>query len=178
MRQIPEELILNIGRRPAIDYIAKELGKGLVGAEIGVNRGYNAAYICDKIEPKMLYLIDPWDNFLDPASGEIIGEVQYITAKEILSAYSCCKFIRKSSYTAIGEFPPSCLDFIYIDSDHSVPAVLREISQWYPVVKNGGILSGHDFTTNSVREAVLFFCEKYKIKQINTECEDWWWRKA
>ena len=172
-----EEKIINIGKRPAIDYIAKELGKGLVGAEIGVNKGYNTSYICNIIQPKILYLIDPWNNFFDSASGEIIGETQLIIAKDLLKIFPCCKFIRKASFEATEEFNNESLDFAYIDANHSYQAVLLDCICWYAKIKSGGILSGHDFTTDSVKRAVLFFGEKYKIKQISTQNEDFWFRK-
>lgn len=167
-----EEKILNIGKRPAIDFIAEKLGKDLLGAEIGVNKGHNAAYICNIIKPKTLYLIDPWSNFFDPASGEIIGEAHYIATTALLSSFPCCRIIRKTSYEAISDFADESLDFVYIDSDHSYNAVCREILQWYPKIKQGGILAGHDF--QQVRNAVTEFCARAKISQLHTQNEDWW----
>ena len=172
-----EEKILNIGARPAIDTIKKELGIGLVGVEVGVNKGYNASYICSVIQPKMLYLIDPWNNFFDSTSGEIIGEVQYIMTKKLLEPFPCCKIIRDTSYNAVKTFDNESLDFVYIDADHSYNAVLSDMARWYPKIKKGGILAGHDFTTKSVSEAVIEFCNKSKISQLFTQNEDYWFKK-
>ena len=169
-----EEKIINIGKRPAIDIIKKELGTGLIGAEIGVNKGYNASYICNIIQPKILYLIDPWNNFFDPASGEIIGEAQYLMAKELLKSFTCCKIIREASYNAIKTFDNESLDFVYIDSEHTYIAVLQEARQWYPKIRKGGILSGHDFIQSQVKNAVMDFCKENKIAQLNNKNEDWW----
>ncbi len=169
-----EEKILEIGRRPAIDTIKKELGTGLVGAEIGVNKGYNASYICNIIQPKILYLIDPWNNFFDSTSGEIIGEAQCIMARELLQPFTCCNFIHKTSFEAINDFFNESLDFVYIDADHSYNAVLSDMTIWYPKIRTGGIVSGHDFTTTSVSEAVKLFCQKTRIEKLYTQNEDWW----
>lgn len=168
------EKIVNIGARPAIDTIAKELGTGLIGAEVGVNKGYNAAYICNTVKPKMLYLIDPWNNFFDPASGEVIGEIQFILTQKNLSRFPCCQFIRDTSFGASEKFGNEKLDFVYIDADHSYPAVLSDIARWYPKVRQGGIIGGHDFTTDSVRQAVMYFCEHTKIGRLYHQHEDWW----
>lgn len=174
-----EEKILNIGKRPAIDTIKEKLGIGLIGAEVGVNKGYNAAYICNVIQPKILYLIDSWNNFFDPVSGEIIGEAQYIMAKELLAPFTCCKFLRKTSFEAVETFENESLDFVYIDADHSYQAVLSDMARWYPIVKKGGILSGHDFTAEDygVKRAVIDFCERIKISQLYTQNEDYWFFK-
>ncbi len=169
-----EEKVINIGSRPAIDTIKKELGTGLIGAEIGVNKGHNASYICHIIQPKLLYLIDTWNNFFDAASGEIIGEAQYLMTKELLKPFSCCKIIRDTSFNAVNTFENKSLDFIYIDADHTYNAVLSDCTLWYPKVKKGGIVSGHDFTTTSVNEAVKLFCQKARIDKLYTQNEDWW----
>ena len=169
-----EERVIEIGARPAIDTIKKELGIGLIGAEIGVNKGYNATYICNIIQPKLLYLIDPWNNFFDSASGEIIGEAQYIMTKELLQPFSCCKIIRDTSFNVAKTIDNESLDFVYIDADHTYNAVLVDMAQWYPKIKKGGILSGHDFTTTSVGEAVKLFCQKTRIDKLYTQNEDFW----
>lgn len=172
-----EEKTFNIGKRPAIDFIKEKLGIGLIGAEIGVNKGHNAFYVCHIIQPKILYLIDPWNNFLDPASGEVIGEAQYIMAKNLLKPFPYCNFLRKTSFEAVEDIANETLDFVYIDANHSEMAVLSDIIRCYHKVKKGGILSGHDFTTASVGEAVKLFCQKAKIDKLYTQEQDWWFFK-
>jgi len=174
-----KEKIINIGARPAIDTIKRELGIGLIGVEVGVNKGHNASYICNIVQPKLLYLIDPWNNFFDRASGEVIGEAQYLMTKQLLEPFTCCKIIKDYSYNAVKTFEDESLDFVYIDSEHSYPAVLQEVRQWYPKVKKGGILSGHDFTdtTPQVKNAVIDFCRENRIPQLKNQNEDWWLTK-
>lgn len=36
-------------------------------------------------------------------------------------------------------------DFVYIDADHTYEMVKRDINLWYPLVKSGGIIGGHDY---------------------------------
>ena len=150
------------------------MGVGLIGAEIGVNKGYNATYICNIIQPKLLYLIDPWNNFFDPASGEIIGEAQYIMTRELLQLFNCCKIIRNTSFNAAQNIKNESLDFVYIDADHSYNAVLSDMILWYPKIRKKGIISGHDFTTTNVGEAVKVFCQKARIDKLYTQNEDFW----
>lgn len=48
-------------------------------------------------------------------------------------------------------------DFVFIDADHSYDGVLADIFAYEPLVRPGGILAGHDFTTAvhpGVRRAV------------------------
>src|SRR3972149_4135741 len=37
------------------------------------------------------------------------------------------------------------LDFVYIDADHSFEKFMSDITVWYPKLKAGGLLAGHDF---------------------------------
>lgn len=38
------------------------------------------------------------------------------------------------------------LDYVYIDGDHRYKSVMRDIVVWWPKVRPGGILAGHDFS--------------------------------
>jgi predicted O-methyltransferase YrrM len=57
-------------------------------------------------------------------------------------------------------------DFVFIDGDHSYASVCADLAAWYPVVRNGGILAGHDIHYPEVRRAVDEFA-----KSIGTTAE-------
>jgi predicted O-methyltransferase YrrM len=38
------------------------------------------------------------------------------------------------------------LDFVYIDGLHDFKSVIDDIAAWYPLVRKGGVVGGHDFT--------------------------------
>lgn len=175
--KMEKEKIITFGARPAIDFILKRLGNNLVCAEIGVNKGYNAFHICNTIQPKILYLIDPWNDFIDVDSAEIIGEAQFLLTKALLERFTYCNFIRKTSIEAVKDFSDESLDFVYIDANHSYQSVLDDINAWYYKVKKNGVLAGHDFTTNSVCDAVLKYCNTNKIKNLFHAAQDWWFIK-
>jgi hypothetical protein len=54
------------------------------------------------------------------------------------------KIIREFSHIASTFFPDNFFDFIYIDADHSKEGCYKDLTCWYPKVKKGGIISGHD----------------------------------
>ena len=37
------------------------------------------------------------------------------------------------------------MDIVFLDADHKYKSVKEDIEAWYPKVRKGGILSGHDF---------------------------------
>ena len=161
--------------RPAIAYIQRTLGSGLIGAEIGVCQGDNAEFMLNILKPSMLYLIDPWDNFFDNGSNEIIGEAQYLETRTRLDKYNNKKIIRTSSLEANKSFNNNELDFVYIDADHNYIEVVRDLMLWYPKIKKGGVLSGHDYHKNmmGVVNAVNEFCVDNKLQLMYAET-DWW----
>ena len=59
--------------------------------------------------------------------------------------YANVRIIREFSDKACDFFEDETFDFVYIDADHSYNGCLRDLNCWYPKVKRGGILAGHDF---------------------------------
>lgn len=51
-------------------------------------------------------------------------------------------------------FPTETADAVFIDGDHRQAAVQGDIRAWLPVVKLGGILAGHDYDEEGVKNAV------------------------
>ena len=117
-----------------------------VGAEVGVYRGEFAGKFC-RAGLKM-YAIDPWMGYIGAGRSEKKQEMQdynYNCAKKVLSPYKDCELVRKTSMDAVKDFKAGSLDFVYIDGDHRFPAIAADIYEWYPKVKKGGVISGHDY---------------------------------
>ena len=60
----------------------------------------------------------------------------------------------KPSVEAAKDFADASCDVIFIDGDHSEPAVKADIISWLPKVKPGGVLCGHDIDEPGVANAV------------------------
>jgi len=56
-------------------------------------------------------------------------------------------------------------DLIFIDADHNVASVKADIAAWRPLLKPGGILCGHDYTSiwPGVIEAVDALVPKFRV---------------
>jgi hypothetical protein len=53
--------------------------------------------------------------------------------------------IRMDSVLAAKLYKDNSLDFVFIDASHEYQAVKNDIEAWYPKVKDGGVLAGHDY---------------------------------
>jgi hypothetical protein len=63
--------------------------------------------------------------------------------------------IRLSSLDAVNLYPNRSLDFVFIDASHEYNDVKKDILSWYPKIKKGGFIAGHDYTTfDGVKQAV------------------------
>lgn len=62
--------------------------------------------------------------------------------------------IRKDSVEGLADFECNYFDFIYIDANHSYDFVLEDLCNWMSRLKEGGILSGHDYNLPDVKRAV------------------------
>lgn len=134
---------------------------GLV-AEIGVQYGVFSAKIAENYSGKVL-CIDLWGD-----------ETIYAEAKKLLANKEKFKLYRGDSLTIAEFIPDGALDAAYIDGNHYYREVLADIEAWYPKVRTGGILAGHDYCNSDadieVIQAVDEWCLKtgYKI-QVTTE---------
>jgi len=161
--------------RPMIQYIKHENKdiRPLVGVEVGVFYGDNAIDILKNLNIKRLYLIDVWKD--EDSYHDILKKFKSYDDKVV--------FIRKYSDVAVDDIKEQ-VDFVYIDCDHSYKGVKKDIEVYFPLVKTGGVIGGHDFVNYSldygsklgVIRAVTEFCVvhglKYEVKKI-----DWWIQK-
>ncbi len=126
------------------------LPHGGIGAEIGVAYGGFSQVILEQNHPKELYLIDCWKHqdkstyVNDPANSPDLQ--QQLLYKEISERYKDCPHIhviRGYSVPVASVMQNNYFDWVYIDADHL--QVLEDIEAWWPKVKPGGWLVGHDY---------------------------------
>lgn len=151
--------------RPALKQLINE--RDLIGIEIGTYRGVYALVYLEELDIKKVFLIDSYEG---GASNKEEG------AHLLLKDYEDkTEWIKAKSANVANRFNNESLDFVYIDGDHQYEAVLQDISLYYPKVKKGGLVSGHDYGRRwrGVPIAVNEFCKKNNFK-LNTEGIDWW----
>jgi hypothetical protein len=153
-----------------------QLPKNAICAEIGVWDGGNADSIYEICSPLSLFLVDTWVSRVGP------GDQKIRTVEEWESMYKrvCYRFhtrpnvtiIREDSLIAANRFPDGFFDWIYIDAGHSFKSCYSDLTVWYPKIKVGGYLAGHDYCTNpttktkgfGVKKAVDFFREEHQLE--------------
>ena len=174
---------LNIERpypRASIKAIKEKGWKDVIGVEIGVYKGKNALSILKTLNVKKLYLIDPYvyyDDYGDVAGGQkAFDKLLEKTIKTLKGYEDRYVLIKKTANDALIDIPNN-LDFVYIDGNHKYDYVKQDIENYYPKLKSGGILAGHDIENENsehdgVVKAVLDFVRKHKL-QVKIKSPDW-----
>ncbi len=133
--------------RPFTEQLKQQYGnKPLVGAEIGFGLGLNAQSLLDNLNIKRLYCIDPsiGKEYHD-GPRDVKAFLNKPSNYEKLKNDPRVVFIEKPSTEATAEIPED-LDFVYIDGLHNYDGCLNDLQNYYPLMKEGGVLGGHDFT--------------------------------
>lgn len=158
----------------------KELCKYLpnynIGVEIGVLNGDFSFQILNTINIKKLYLIDPYligeEKYAGGLNTSYSTELDYINLLNRFNDQISNGTIivdRRFSFDAVNDYPDNIFDFVYIDASHLYKDVLKDLNDWMPKLKNGGLMCGHDYTITQdfgVIKAVDEFMEQHFFEMI------------
>ncbi len=142
-----------------------------VGIEIGVQRGVYSESILQNSNLHLI-LLDSWRYFDEyksicnkPTKDQI--ELLVKTINNLVDKYEGrFTIMRERSEVAVNFFADEMFDFIYLDADHSEKFVYNQLVTWWPKLKRGGWMAGHDYIprntkTFGVKAAVdRFFAEQ------------------
>ena len=150
-------------------------------AEIGVFRGDFSKMILEK-DPLYLYLIDPFrvneEKYKSGLTTSYSDREDWLLVKNRFKDDKRVVVLRDYSYDAVKTIKDNYFDFIYMDASHLKKDVKRDLYEWLPKVKDGGIISGHDMIDHEdfgVKEAVEDFCNHYgwELFLFNNQGGDW-----
>lgn len=161
-------------------------GEGLIGCEIGVYKGNHSESLLNTLSISKLYLIDPYDMYDSYIEGHAhygvdqtpLSEAQKEAIDRLSNYKNKIIWLNQTSDHACKQITEQ-LDFVYIDGNHAYDFVKADIENYYPLLKSGGVLGGHDFYNGYCREhdgvikAVIEFAVKNNLL-LQVELPDWW----
>lgn len=99
--------------------------------------------------------IDPWIEEAQPQGTDERPEDAYeIYLRNIAPISERIEVMRATSLEANGNFADGSVDFVFIDGSHAYEDVLADCRAWYPKVRPGGMIAGHDYHWKPVKRAV------------------------
>ena len=152
----------------------------LIGVEIGVCLGVTTDALLAQIPNiKKIYAVDNYPAFIDWNGGDINEERQELMkqyAKDLLTPFGDrVEFCYESSVEFVNRFTEEeCLDFVFIDGDHSEEASYRDFINFYPLVKKGGIFAGHDIVLPEVKRSLEKFLGENFSKVVTVSNNAWY----
>lgn len=121
--------------------------------EVGVYTGASCTFLARQLLERgakfELYAVDLWDQVNvetdyerqvgTPIWNEFIDRLRRENLMEVV------RILKKESAAAATDFEDGSVDFVFIDANHSYEHVKADIQAWLPKVRQGGLLSGHDY---------------------------------
>jgi hypothetical protein len=141
--------------------------KHSVGAEIGVFEGDTTERLLRHLPKlKKFIWVDPFKHYpehtatLRPKKPKFHDanfrkvERAFMNRVEIYKRNIEVVGFKMFSYDAAEKIEDETLDFVFIDANHAYEYISGDIAAWFPKVKIGGIISGHDYNVKRKRFGV------------------------
>lgn len=144
--------------------------QGKVVVELGAWKGKSTSFIVTEIINRGLdtqfYTVDTFKGVTDGSDLNEIKAYEQFNLDAIEAEYERNTAHLKGYYTTIVSmsdvastlFEDGSVDAIFIDAGHSYESVIKDLRAWYPKMRKGGLMAGHDFFNyEGVNKAVLEF---------------------
>lgn len=121
--------------------------------EVGCKEGRTAGHILKTVEGSMVVAIDPWKERPKDSSDPTRETYQDWDFKKIAEEFwqnigenvERCQMLMTTSTEAADQLKDKQFDIVFIDALHDFESVDQDIEAWWPIVREGGVLCGHDF---------------------------------
>lgn len=122
-------------------------------AELGSWKGRSTVALCEGLRDKApeLWAVDSFrgDSFIGTVEvSDVLPEFE-----RNVSPYPFVQTIINDTVAASEQIEDGSLDWLFIDADHTYEGVTSDIVAWWPKLKPGGLISGHDYCFFSVAMA-------------------------
>lgn len=137
--------------------------------EIGTHIGESALIIASFDYVESLHCIDPQIDMYRDILNKRLYHLQKIKMHSLVSSEGSKSFNNQS------------VNVVYVDGDHSYESVKQDIDLWYPKIKLGGFICGHDYSElfhPDVYQAVNEFIEQHKLNIKKYVDGSWMIRKV
>lgn len=155
------------------NFISEKNYKVLI--ELGVWKGHSISYLAEKNKNSEIYAVDLWDegpekhdldNVVDGHKYKHLNN-DYKNLKRIYNEYlefnntrHLINDIQGDAIQASILFGDEEVDFAFLDLWNEEDIPTKALTAWYPKIKKGGILAGHDYGVESVYKGVKKFVKE------------------
>ena len=144
--------------------------------EFGSFHGRSTRALADNIkEGGRIWAVDPWGGDCRTDEGNIVVDIDTYCMpyfRQNLKDHIDTERVKPVRYFSYMFTLPFQVDMVFIDGDHRYNTVVRDIDKAQKLVKEGGIIAGHDYEHRiwpGVKKAV-----DETFKQFQIEDTIWW----
>lgn len=101
------------------------------------------------------------------------GRLYEVFLANIAPVQSFIRPIRLTSTEAATSYPDGSLDAVFIDGAHDTDSVLADCAAWWPKVKPGGVMAGHDADFPDVQRGVKAFAQWAGVRDHKVSLRSW-----
>lgn len=155
-----------------LEYLATLASTSKSIVEIGSWQGRSARAMADNTEG-VIFCVDTWaDNAYGSAPAEMTCHPEWLWnefRKTHADTIASRKVLTQRSDSVVGAVMAAAsgfvFDMIFIDAGHNYEDVVADINAWKPLLREGGIICGHDYAKYhpGVMKAVNEFIPKYRL---------------
>ncbi|CAE7230838.1 unnamed protein product [Symbiodinium pilosum] len=151
-------------------------------AEIGVWYGDVSAYLLSEFPNLRMLLVDPYHLRVEGAAEDqpqgLPVEALDIGTQRTQPFRNRATHLLQHSVEAASWVSRSSMDLVYVDGDHSYEGAASDLAAWWPILRVGGAMVGHDYTITwpGVVRAVNEFADAHGL-DVNFSTELWWFLK-
>jgi len=135
-----------------LDAATRARGGG-VGAELGVQSGnFARSLLSGWASASEYFFVDPWahqKDYVDAANVPQAEQDSRMAAAAAVGASFAPRvkvhLLRNFSTLAVHGIADCSLDFVYVDAVHDYEGALFDMVDWWPKLRRGGVLAGHDW---------------------------------
>ncbi|HEY4329142.1 MAG TPA: class I SAM-dependent methyltransferase [Phycisphaerae bacterium] len=153
------------------------------GIELGVSQGFHAQHLLEAFSNLDLVGVDVYRHVRKGDGYDHISDQQFEDtcrkARGYLVPTGRWRLMRMTTTEAAKIFRGS-VDFLYVDADHSYESARDDIRTWFPFVRPGGIVAGHDYGQPlwpGVQNAVDEVLGEMGLKATTGRGTVWWAQK-
>lgn len=100
-----------------------------------------------------LFAVDSFDGRATPRESEAVERGLGWLHRQFMEnikvrGFQIPEILPMESAEAARRFRPVSIDWVFIDAGHSYESVTNDLKSWAPLVRQGGVVSGHDYQPN------------------------------
>lgn len=149
-------------------YLKRKQGD-IVGAEIGVLDGRNAAVLFEKCgNINQLYGIDnyvPRKNMDKKISAKTMRDLESESQNILTNAGDRYKLVKLAPEEACKGFTDNTFDFVHLNYNQTYDELKRDLGLYYKLLKSGGYMFVNNYTVSPIIDAVTHFRDENRIRQ-------------